>query len=309
MTSDSLPSLTALRAFEATARLGSASAAADALHLTHGAISRQIKALESELKHPLFARHGRRLVLTAEGRAFADSCTQAFDMMKAARRTFERAHEGAPLVLTCTGSLLARWLIPRLPRLNRELPELRLRWVPNDHDSAAATQDIDAQLVFSDNLQAPAKQRVLAVERIGPVLAPQLAAQLGVSATSSADTVLAQPLLHTLSRPQAWPQWARRSAIDEQLLQLGQGFEHLYYLLEAAEAGLGIAIAPQLLVEDAIESGRLIAPWGFVATDATLALISREGLGAREQRHIHELGDWLETTLDSSANPAADRTS
>lgn len=297
MMRDSLPSLTALRAFEATARLGSASAAADSLHLTHGAISRQIKALESELGTPLFTRHGRRLVLSAEGQAFADRCTQAFDIISAARRTLERTREGAPLVLTCTGSLLARWLIPRLPRLNSELPELRLHWVSDERESAAAEQDIDAHLVFTEPNPANTHQRILATERIGPVIAPQLAAQLGLAEGSAAHTVLNQPLLHTLSRPQAWPQWARLYGIDEKELQLGQGFEHLYYLLEAAEAGLGIAIAPQLLVEDAIESGRLIAPWGFAATDARLTLISREGLGATAQRQLNELGNWLEAML------------
>src|SRR3546814_8651345 len=74
-------------------------------------------------------------------------------------------------------------------------------------------------------------------------------------------------LLHTASRPGAWRDWAVRSGLDPDGLSMGTGFEHLYYLLEAAVAGLGIAIAPQLLVADDIAAGRLVAPWGFEQND------------------------------------------
>ncbi|HSC83784.1 MAG TPA: LysR substrate-binding domain-containing protein, partial [Pseudomonas sp.] len=84
--------------------------------------------------------------------------------------------------------------------------------------------------------------------------------------------LLDESLLHTVSRPQAWPQWAAAQGLDTARLQQGQGFEHLYYLLEAAAAGLGVAIAPQQLVTDDLAAGRLVAPWGFVETPARLAL-------------------------------------
>ncbi len=87
-----------------------------------------------------------------------------------------------------------------------------------------------------------------------------------------AGVLLGEPLLHTTSRPQAWPQWAAGQGLDAGQLQQGQGFEHLYYLLEAAAAGLGVAIAPQQLVADDLRDGRLLAPWGFVATSARLSL-------------------------------------
>ncbi|MEB0151109.1 LysR substrate-binding domain-containing protein, partial [Pseudomonas sp. CCC2.2] len=83
---------------------------------------------------------------------------------------------------------------------------------------------------------------------------------------------LDEPLLHTTSRPQAWPSWAQQNAIDAKALKYGQGFEHLYYLLEAAVAGLGVAIAPEPLVAEDLRAGRLAAPWGFKETPAQLAL-------------------------------------
>ncbi|KAB0782942.1 LysR family transcriptional regulator, partial [Pseudomonas aeruginosa] len=87
-----------------------------------------------------------------------------------------------------------------------------------------------------------------------------------------AARLLQEPLLHTASRPQAWPAWAASQGLAAEALRYGQGFEHLYYLLEAAVAGLGVAIAPEALVRDDLAAGRLAAPWGFIETDARLAL-------------------------------------
>ena len=129
----------------------------------------------------------------------------------------------------------------------------------------------------------------LASEAIGPVLSPRhvRASQLQHAAPAA---LLAEPLLHTSSRPQAWPAWAERNGLAPQALTLGQGFEHLYYLLEAAAAGLGVAIAPQQLVADDLAAGRLIAPWGFAQTRAKLALWVP--LRARDPRAA-KLAEWL----------------
>lgn len=307
MPRDDLPSLTALRAFEATARLGSASKAADSLNITHGAVSRQIKLLEEELGGSLFVRHGRRLVLTDEGSTFAESCTQAFETIGTARRTFERAREGAPLILSCPGSLLARWLIPRLERLNTDLPGLRLHLVSDESMQETLNDDIDASLRFaSPALLDRQPGHALYDEAIGPVMAPAVLERLmaGTDGHPAGTTWLKEyPLLHTTSRPQAWPQWARLNDIAVDDLTLGQGFEHLYYLLEAAEAGLGIAIAPKLLVEDAVARERLVAPWGFSQTGESLLLTYRNTISPKEQRRMDALSQWLGSELVTNDRP------
>ncbi len=119
----------------------------------------------------------------------------------------------------------------------------------------------------------PADMQVfeLAPERMGPVVSPRLAQETGL-AQAPAARLLQEPLLHTASRPQAWPAWAASQGLAAEALRYGQGFEHLYYLLEAAVAGLGVAIAPEALVRDDLAAGRLAAPWGFIETDARLAL-------------------------------------
>ena len=267
-----LPSLNALHAFEAAARLQSVSRAADELHVTHGAVSRQIRALEEQLGVVLFIREGRGLRLSEDALRLRDGCAEGFARLRQACAEVRQRASDAPFVLGCPGSLLARWFIPRLDRLNRELPELRLQLVASEGEPDPRKPGLDATLWFAEP-PWPADMQVfeLAAERIGPVLAPHHPRSQALRQAPAA-ALLGEPLLHTSSRPQAWPQWARSQGLEPGGLRFGQGFEHLYYLLEAALAGLGVAIAPQQLVADDLASGRLLAPWGFVATDARLAL-------------------------------------
>ena len=109
-----------------------------------------------------------------------------------------------------------------------------------------------------------------------------------------ASALLEQALLHTTSRPQAWPSWAQHNHLDPHALKFGQGFEHLYYLLEAAVAGLGVAIAPQPLVAEDLKAGRLVAPWGFSQTPAQLALwLPKRAADGRAR----QLAQWLKNEL------------
>lgn len=293
-----LPPLNALRAFEAAARLHSLSKAAIELNVTHGAVSRQIKVLEDDLGLALFSKEGRGLKLTDAGSRLRDASADAFERLRIACAELKQQTADAPFVLACPGSLLARWFIPRLDRLNRELPDLRLQLSASDGDLDPRRAGIDATLWFAEPLW-PADMHVfeLAVERIGPVLSPRYSGFSSL-AGRAANAIAAEPLLHTTSRPQAWPQWARSQGIDRAALQLGQGFEHLYYLLEAAVAGLGVAIAPQQLVTDELAAGRLVAPWGFVETTARLALwVPARTPSARAAK----LAQWLARQLEETS--------
>lgn len=272
-----LPPLNALRAFEAAARLSSVSLAANELNVTHGAVSRQLNVLEEHLGLALFGKDGRGIKLTDAGVRLRDSAGEAFARISNTCVALKKQTRDAPFVLACPGSLLARWFIPRLEKLNRELPELRLQLSASDVEHDPKLIDADAVLCFATPPWPAAMQvHELAVERIGPVISPQHP-QLSELSTAPAAHLLGERLLHTTSRPQAWPQWLTLSGLDQHALQLGQGFEHLYYLLEAAVAGLGIAIAPQQLVADDLAAGRLLAPWGFVETSARLSFWVREG--------------------------------
>lgn len=289
-----LPPLNALRAFEAAARLGSVSEAAHELHVTHGAISRQLKQLEEALGLALFVKEGRGVKLTDAGVRLRDAASEAFERLRSTCIELQRQTSEAPFVLGCPGSLLARWFIPRLDRLNRDLPELRLQLSASEGELDPRKPGLDATLWYAEP-PWPADMQVfeLAAERIGPVLSPYhpRCAELRDAAPAA---LLEETLLHTASRPQAWPNWARQQGLGPARLRLGQSFEHLYFLLEAALAGLGVAIAPQQLVADDLKSGRLLAPWGFVETSARLALwVPARRLDRRAER----LADWLRAEL------------
>ncbi len=292
-----LPPLNALRAFEATARLNSVSQAAEQLHVTHGAVSRQLKALEEHLGITLFSKDGRGIKLTDAGIRLRDASAEAFDRLRSVCSELSQGGEGSPFVLGCSGSLLARWFIPRLGRLNADLPDLRLHLSAGEGDLDPRRPGLDALLVFAEP-PWPADMQVfeLAVERIGPVMSPHYA-RFDALQTASVQALLNEPLLQTLSRLQAWPSWATQNGIDPGALHYGQGFEHLYYLLEAAVTGLGVAIAPEPLVADDLKAGRLVAPWGFSETPAQLALwVPKRAADGRAQ----QLAQWLKHELERS---------
>lgn len=289
-----LPPLNALRAFEAVARLGSLKQAADELNVTHGAVSRQIANLEDWMGMAVLEKHGRGVKLTDAGQRLGQVAGEAFERIAQACLELRRQTADAPFVLGCPGSLLARWFIPRLDRLHRALPELRLQLSASEGEQDPRRAGLDALLWYAEP-PWPADFVVyeLAPESLGPVFSPHYA-DAEQLCQAPPEAVLEQAVLHTASRPQAWPVWLRSQGLEPERLRLGQGFEHLYYLLEAALAGLGVAIAPRQLVADDLAAGRLLAPWGFVETSARLALwVPRRRLDSRAER----LAQWLRGEL------------
>ncbi|MBN6149668.1 LysR family transcriptional regulator [Xanthomonas sp. AmX2] len=290
-----LPSLNALRAFEAAARLRSVGGAAAELHVTHGAVSRQIRLLEEELGVALLRREGRGIRPTAAGERLREAAGAAFARLQDTVADLRRPPRASALVLGCPGSILARWMIPRLQALQRDLPQLTLHLSAHEGEFAPDLDGLDAALLLG---QAPWpggwRVHVLAPERIGPVLSPALA-QAQALLQRPASALLEQALLHTASRPQAWPAWAQAHALDPAALRYGAGFEHLYYLLEAALAGIGVAIAPQPLVADDLASGRLLAPWGFADTGGQWALCAPAD--RHDDGRIAALAAWLRGQL------------
>ncbi|WP_254918370.1 LysR family transcriptional regulator [Cobetia sp. QF-1] len=294
-----LPPLNALRAFDAAARFESASRAAEALHVTHGAVSRQIRQLEETLGTQLFERVGRGLRLTQAGHELATATRHHLGGLARVCSELTRRDARAPFVLSCPGSFLARWCIPRLGALKQSLPELELHLTASD-EADTLRPGIDGVLRFQ---MPPFKEterqetRVLGKERIGPVLRPD-AAWLPNETPPSPAVLLDLPLLHTRSRSQAWPDWCARQSLPSDQLHYAQGFEHLNYLLEATLVGLGVGIAPDYLVEEDLRSKRLIAPWGFVETQACLTLTLPEA-GRARGRHPYAdvLSAWLAQEL------------
>ena len=261
--------LGSLRFFEAAARLGSFVQAADELHVTHGAVSRQIRLLETSLGTALFERRNRGVFLTAPGAQLRDAVQQAFERLDAALDAVRQPARPAPLVVSCEPTIAMKWLIPRLGDFYQRHPDVPLHLFASGGPVAFQRDAVDVALRRNDF----AWDGGLHVEKVGdewiaPVCAPALLLQGKLDLS-------AQRLLHTASRPAAWAQWR---AADAGNTGAGHGdsqtYEHFYLSLQAACAGLGVAIGSIFMVREEIDSGRLVAPLGFRRDASAYVLLS-----------------------------------
>ena len=280
LTSGPLPSLNALRAFEAMARTGRATLAAEELRVTHSAVSRQVKALEASLGVRLFAGPKHRLTLTPAGQELLPALTRAFDEIAAAVRNLRS--EGEDLHLAVNASLSVKWLIPRLGDFAGRHPEIRLHLeelAPHAtaHRGAQAVVRITPGARLADPLVT-----AFAPNHTGPVMAPALAQRF------AADP-LAAPRLTAQSHPQGWAIWAAVAGF-ELAPAPEQPFAHMHYAQDAALAGLGVAIMSWPLVAEDVAEGRLVAPLGFRRAESAFALIAAPG---GESRALNQFRKWL----------------
>jgi DNA-binding transcriptional LysR family regulator len=250
--------LGSLRFFEAAARLGSFVQAADELHVTHGAVSRQIRLLETSLGTALFERRNRGVFLTAPGAQLRDAVQQAFERLDAALDAVRQPARQAPLVVSCEPTIAMKWLIPRLGDFYQRHPEVPLHLFASGGPVAFQRDAVDVALRRNDFAwDGGLHVEKVCDEWIAPVCAPALLRQGKLDLS-------AQRLLHTASRPAAWAHW-RATGTDDGNGGHGdsQTYEHFYLSLQAACAGLGVAIGSVFMAREDIDSGRLVAPLGF----------------------------------------------
>jgi LysR family glycine cleavage system transcriptional activator len=280
-----LPSLNALRAFEAAARLGRMIDAAEELGVTHGAVSRQVRMLEDVIGVKLFEGPKNRLALTGAAVLLLPELTASLDRIEQAVRKVSDIEDGV-LNVSCLGTLTMRWLIPRLHRFQDTHPHVEVRLSAGDQTVAFARESFEVAIrVGASGWPKDAIVGKLFDEAVGPVASASFLR--GRKIKSPAD-LIALPLLHTRTRRHAWPDWAAQIGWEAGVLP-GREFEHFYFMLEAAVSGLGIAIAPWQLVSDDIAAGRLIAPFGFVPSGQAYVALRRR----RRDRKAEAFQQWL----------------
>jgi LysR family glycine cleavage system transcriptional activator len=280
-----LPPLNALRAFEAFGRHGRMTAAADELCVTHGAVSRQIRQLEQWLGFPLTEGPKTQLRLTAQARRLLGAAGAAFDLIgEAAARTPAAERD---LQLACYGTFAIRWLIPRLPDFMQRHPDVRLqlRELAGEVDFEAMAE-LDAAIQLRGAAPAGQRQTSFMANHYGPVISPGRWAALD----GDPQRLLVEPRLHTRTWPQAWANWSKGARIVLPPPALERSFDHFSHALEAAAAGLGVAVAPWAFVADDVLGGRLAAPLGFVRLPGRLALVRPAG---RADPALDRFGEWL----------------
>ena len=246
------PPLSSLRPFEAAARLESFSRAADELHLTHGAVSHQVRALEEHLDAALFLRHGKRVSLTQAGRAFADSVRKALAEIARAADALHSGRMANQLTISVMPSFASRWLMPRLIGFIEKHPDIVVSVSSTNAFANFASGEVDVAIRFG---QGPwpglACEKILDDEYF-PVASPKLAR--GKLPKAPKDI-----LAHRVIREDRdyWLEWFAAAGVDIEGDIEGPTFTDATHSIAAATRGEGIALARPSLLGDDLERGTL----------------------------------------------------
>ena len=248
-----LPNLSHLEAFEATARLGVVSRAADELSLTQSAVSRQILALEAALGVQLFRRVRKRLALTDAGASYLDEVRASLAGLEAATAALRTARgRGGVLNLGVLPTFGATLLVPRLGRFQAAYPEIRIRLATRLEPFDFAFDQLDAAIHFGGPEWPGAVTELLAHEDMAAVAAPGLAEGL-----DTPDAVANAPRIQISSRPLAWREWFEAFGLDEPGEPARLHVDTFAMAIEAVIAGLGVAVLPIFAVDTLLSEGRV----------------------------------------------------
>lgn len=244
--------LNALRAFEASARLGGFARAAHELKVTPGAIAALIKTLENQYGAALFERHAKGVRLTALGESVKSQFTAAFDAVEEAARTLRRLAAPQRVHIVTSPALAQLWIGPRLPRLTEMLAPIEISVTAVDEAPNLKRSPFDLCVFYTERLERG--QRLLAREELLPVCVPALAGQIGTA--------------HDLAKARCiksvgwndWEIWSATAMPETGLVAQGPGFSLYAIALQQALLGTGVLIGRRSLVQPHLDSGELVVP-------------------------------------------------
>ncbi|HQR24354.1 MAG TPA: transcriptional regulator GcvA [Burkholderiaceae bacterium] len=255
----SLPPLTALRTFEAAARLGSFTRAARELHVTPAAVSHQIRGLEEYLGVTLFRRTTRRLVLTEQAIGAAENLRDAFDRIGRGVDLLRSSGRSGTLSVSATPAFAARWLVGRLARFQRQHPRIQLNIKASPSPIDFDQDDVDVAV----RIGRGGMEGVIAVplfnEWIAPVASPAYLRQHPIRrpAEIAKTALLHDGSMRRAGRPQGWQEWFRAAGVPLADARHGTHFDDGQLALQAAAAGGGIALGRLVYAVDDLTAKRL----------------------------------------------------
>lgn len=294
-----VPNLGALQAFEASARLGSFSRAAEELSLTHSAVFRQVAGLEERLGVELFTRVRRRIVLTDHGAEYAARVRHHLEQLQ--KDTFgliSRAGIGRSLHLGTVPTLATTWLIPRLAGFQRLYPDIAISLSIKTTPFLFKDFPVDAAIYHAEQPWNNTRSiRLFYEQELIPVCSSQLLARVkhkGVKALAEMTH------LHMMTRPDAWMQWYEHNHYEyEPHILAGPRYEVFSMLLAAVDAGLGMGLFPAFIAREHIKSGRFVMP-----VQAVLPVDKSYYFGYPDDRKVSEALDLFEQWLLTSSPPS-----
>ena len=250
-----LPSLSALRAFEAAAREGSFQGAAEALRLTPSAVSHQIRSLELDFGQPLFLRHHRRVELTEAGRLLQTYVARGFDELRRGAAALRQDRRAALLRVSAAGAFATAFLAHRVSEFEQRWPglEVRLELSQSLVDFDIEPIDVGIRLGYA----APPNlfSEVVLPITAGPVCTPDMAERL-----KTIDDIAGLTRISITQDPRGWRAWFRAAGRADAPEGREVWFDNLLTALQAAVDGIGIVQAPLPLVAHHLQAGRLVAP-------------------------------------------------
>jgi len=292
-----LPPLNALRAFEAAARHESFTEAAEELHVTHGAISHQVKALEGWLGIALFERRTRAVRLTEAGSAYLPVIEAAFNQIHGATAGLFRATGNAPLHVTTTPAFAVRWLAPRLGRLWRDFPDLdlRLHEMPWMADMEPGSAESDLVVGIGARSGAGLESVALMPGTVTPMCSPRLLED-GPPLGSPGD-LLQYRLLHSYGYG-PWQDWFARAGVSNADVAHGPIFDDTNLAYSAALAGQGIGLLHTALTVEETAAGQLVQPFDSLLRDDMGYHIVYPSASSNDAR-VAGFRDWLIACVDN----------
>ncbi|MDF0729269.1 LysR substrate-binding domain-containing protein [Pseudomonas entomophila] len=294
----SLPPLASLLPFEATARLGSVSRAAQELHITQAAVSRQIRALESDLGVTLFERRNRGVHLTESGRSLAFTLGNALGELASEADRLRGVAGVNQVVLLCQMCEAFHWLMPRLSSFHQQHPEIELKVTTLMRPLAEFEGYFDVAMQSSNRDRGAHPLLFSASDEVFPVCGPQYLARHAGEALAL-DRLAHHTLLHHQTVPQyelEWDTWLAAHGLA--LPQGGKAltFDSYSLMLQAAVAGHGLAMGWRRTAEPMLARGELVAPFAqSVTLQDALSVCMRQGQGRR--RETQALAAWLKIQL------------
>ena len=288
-----LPPLEPLIAFEAAARLLSFTRAAEELHLSQAAVSQQIRSLEERLQVRLFTRSHRAVQLTNEGREYQHSVSLILRQLAGATTDIRNVEFSRQLVIGCDHSFASLWLRPRLAELRHLLPQVTLRLVVDDAEAQIVGGEVQASILHGDGNWPGYRALRLLDETIYPVCSPDYD-----HAHDTEDWLswLLQAQLIDLADNQwnwiNWRLWLGDRASEQALANRSLQISNYPLVIDAACAGLGVALGWDGLIDDYLADGRLVRPIETsLATDFGYYLIYPESLA--DDAVLAQLQSWL----------------
>lgn len=283
-----LPPLPALHTFLITARCCNFTRAAEQLHITQGAVSRQISGLETHLGYRLFTRQARGLDMTAEGRELSARMEQVFGLIEEA--VVQRDTRPRTLQLKAP-TCVSRWLLPRLMQWQVERPDIPVQLTTTAaHGADFRREQFDAAVVFGVAPGQSVHAHHLFDEQLTPVCAPSLLQ--GMPPLKHSTDLAQHMLLHPALDERDWTRWLKAAGITLGNLGKGQHFDTMDLAMTVASHGAGVAMGDRALIGADLDAGRLVAPFDLsVRTGAAYYLVYPDGRECPTALRV--LMDWL----------------